>query len=208
MNDNFNENSFPVIDDVVVDDTPAESFENLYGGSSQVNVESQSNVNPFENNVFSNTENMMNMNQEPNMNSVDNASVNVQTNVNPFENNVVSNTNDVNVVQNATFNSINNVGNVENSTVLMDNNTNVNSNVYGNSSQQVNNIDEKKMMSIEEQLSKTSQYKPEDFQQEKITIPSDNQYEKNKSNFTFLIVLGVLVGLVITVLPYIMKMFK
>ena len=75
-----------------------------------VSVNVQTNVNPFENNVVSNTENMMNMNQESNMNSVDNTSVNVQTNVNPFENNVVSNTNDVNVVQNATFNSINNVG--------------------------------------------------------------------------------------------------
>jgi hypothetical protein len=70
------------------------------------------------------------------------------------------------------------------------------------------NIDLEKMQSIEEQLSKTSQYNPADFQQEQITIPTDSQYEKNKSGLTFLIVLFIILGIVIFFMPQITKLIK
>ena len=66
-------------------------------------------------------------------------------------------------------------------------------------------IDKERMQSIEEQLSKTSQYNPEDLQPEKITIPTDNQDEKNKSGLTFVIILFVILGVVIALLPQITK---
>ena len=69
-------------------------------------------------------------------------------------------------------------------------------------------IDEEKMQSIEEQLSKTSQYNPADFQQEKIVIQTDDQYEKNKSGLTFLIVLFVILILAIFLIPHITKFLK
>ena len=65
-----------------------------------------------------------------------------------------------------------------------------------------------KMQSIEEQLSKTSQYNPEDLKQEKIEVPTDNQYEKNKSGITYLIVLCIIFALVILALPMIIKFFS
>ena len=69
-------------------------------------------------------------------------------------------------------------------------------------------IDSDRLQSIEEQLSKTSQYKPEDFQQEKIDIPTTNQYEKNKSGLTFVIVLFIILVLAIVAIPYITKFFS
>ena len=69
-------------------------------------------------------------------------------------------------------------------------------------------IDAEKMQSIEEQLSKTSQYNPADFQQEQITIPTDNQYEKNKSAVTFLIVLLIILGACIFLMPQVTKFIK
>ena len=69
-------------------------------------------------------------------------------------------------------------------------------------------IDAEKMQSIEEQLSKTSQYNPADFQQEKITISTDDEYEKNKSGLSFVIVLFVILALVIAFLPQITKLIK
>jgi len=69
-------------------------------------------------------------------------------------------------------------------------------------------IDAEKMQSIEEQLSKTSQYNPADFQQEKITISTDNEYEKNKSGLSFVIVLFIILALVIAFLPQITKLIK
>ena len=69
-------------------------------------------------------------------------------------------------------------------------------------------IDAEKMQSIEEQLSKTSQYNPADFQQEQISIPTDNQSEKNKSGLAFVIVLFVILALVIAFLPQITKLIK
>lgn len=69
-------------------------------------------------------------------------------------------------------------------------------------------VDADRLQSIEEQLSKTSQYKPEDFQQEKIDIPTTNQYEKNKSGLTFVIVLSIILVIAIIALPYISKFFS
>lgn len=69
-------------------------------------------------------------------------------------------------------------------------------------------VDADRLQSIEEQLSKTSQYKPEDFQQEKIDIPTTNQYEKNKSGLTFVIVLFIILALAIVAIPYITKFFS
>ena len=69
-------------------------------------------------------------------------------------------------------------------------------------------IDSDRLQSIEEQLSKTSQYKPEDFQQEKIDIPTTNQYEKNKSGLAFVIGLFVVLALAIVALPFITKFFS
>ena len=69
-------------------------------------------------------------------------------------------------------------------------------------------VDADRLQSIEEQLSKTSQYKPEDFQQEKIEVPTTNEYEKNKSGTTFVIALSVILALVIAALPFITKFFS
>ena len=67
-------------------------------------------------------------------------------------------------------------------------------------------IDDDKMQSIEEQLSKTSQYNPADFQQEQITIPTDNEYEKNKSATAFLVVLLIIALAFVALLPQLTKM--
>lgn len=67
-------------------------------------------------------------------------------------------------------------------------------------------IDDDKMQSIEEQLSKTSQYNPADFQQEQITIPTDNEYEKNKSATAFLVVLLIIALVFIALVPQLTKM--
>ena len=69
-------------------------------------------------------------------------------------------------------------------------------------------VDADRLQAIEEQLSKTSQYKPEDFQQEKIDIPTTNQYEKNKSGLTFVIVLFIILVLAIAVSPFVSKFFS
>lgn len=66
-------------------------------------------------------------------------------------------------------------------------------------------IDDDKMQSIEEQLSKTSQYNPADFQQEQITIPTDNEYEKNKSATAFLVVLLIIALAFVALLPQLTK---
>ena len=70
------------------------------------------------------------------------------------------------------------------------------------------NIDANKMQSIEEQLSKTSQYNPEDIQKEMLSISSDNQSDKNKSGLAFVIVLFIILALVIAFLPQITKLIK
>ena len=69
-------------------------------------------------------------------------------------------------------------------------------------------VDADRLQSIEEQLSKTSQYKPEDFQQEKIEIPTAPEYEKNNSVLAFLITLSIILGLVVFALPFITKYFN
>lgn len=69
-------------------------------------------------------------------------------------------------------------------------------------------INAEKMQSIEEQLSKTSQYNPSDFQQEQIVIPTDNQSDKSKSGLTFVVVLFIILGVAIALMPQIIKMIK
>lgn len=69
-------------------------------------------------------------------------------------------------------------------------------------------VDADRMQSIEEQLSKTSQYKPEDFQQEKIDIPTTNEYEKNKSGLSFVIAISAILVLFLIALPFISKFFS
>ena len=159
MNNIDENNSFPTVDNMVVNDTPAESFDNIYGDNNVgVNQSNMVSENPFG----------VNMSEVPQNNNIGMNQSNM-TPENPFGVNMSE------VPQN-----------------------NINNTV----------IDDKKMMSIEEQLSKTSQYNPEDFQQEKITIPTDNQYEKNKSGLMFIIILFVLLGVVIAFLPQITKLIK
>lgn len=64
------------------------------------------------------------------------------------------------------------------------------------------------MMSIEEQLSRTSQYNPDELLEQKINIPNDDQFEKNKFSYTFIIVLFVILGVAIMLLPHITKLIK
>ena len=69
-------------------------------------------------------------------------------------------------------------------------------------------IDADKMQSIEEQLSKTSQYNPEDIQKEMISISTDDKSDKSKSGLAFVIVLFIILAGVIAFLPYITKLIK
>ena len=135
-NTNNNVSGIPNVSDIKFDDTPAESFDNLYGGSVQQPV--------------NNTTMAQGASMAPNPG----------------------------VVQSL----VDDLSDIE--------------------------IDEEKMQSIEEQLSKTSQYNPADFQQEKIVIQTDDQYEKNKSGLTFLIVLFVILILAIFLIPHITKFLK
>ena len=69
-------------------------------------------------------------------------------------------------------------------------------------------VDADRLQSIEEQLSKTSQYKPEDFQEEKIDIPTTNEYEKNKSGLSFVIAISIIILLFLIALPFVTKFFS
>ncbi len=82
--------------------------------------------------------------------------------------------------------------------------------IIQSSSDNLSNMDIgfEKMQSIEEQLSRTSQYNPEDFQQEQIVISTDNESDKSKSGLVFVIVLFVILALVIAFLPQITKLIK
>ena len=120
----------------------------------------------------------------------------------PIQNNI--NMNQAPTMTEATPNSFGNQQPMQNNM-----NTNPTNSFDSNKMVQSNiNIDKEKMQSIEEQLSKTSQYNPEEFQQEKITIPEDNQYEKNKSGLSFVIALFVILALVIAFLPQLTKLIK
>ena len=269
MDNNLSNGSgIPNVSDIKFDDTPAESFENLYGGQSnngQVNnvgVQGQSvmpnnvnvgnvqpevsaqssfvqnsgivsnpSVNPTVSNVQSNVaqaqSQVNSINQGVNSlnssvinngagvqssvqsqvsvqaNSIQNPGIVSNPSVNPtINNNVVQSKSQVNMV-NQTVNPSVQSNNVE--PVMTPNPTNITSNGADVSNV---SIDAERMQSIEEQLSKTSQYNPSDFQQEQIVIPTDNQSEKNKSGLTFVIVLFVILGIAIFMLPQITKMIK
>ena len=146
-NNNNNVSGIPNVSDIKFDDTPAQSFDNLYGGTSQV----QNNVSQGPS-MASNSGMTPNMNQGPSMAP------------NP-------------------------------GTIIQDDLSNI-------------EIDDAKMQSIEEQLSKTSQYNPSDFQQEQIVIPTDNQSGKNNSGLVFVIVLFIILAVVIAFLPQITKLIK
>ena len=151
-NTNNNVSGIPNVSDIKFDDTPAESFDNLYGGSVQQPV--------------NNTTMAQGASMAPNPGVVPGMTQGPSMAPNPG------------VVQSL----VDDLSDIE--------------------------IDEEKMQSIEEQLSKTSQYNPADFQQEKIVIQTDDQYEKNKSGLTFLIVLFVILILAIFLIPHITKFLK
>ena len=150
MDNNLNNGSgIPNVSDIKFDDTPAESFANLYGGSNNVqNVQPTPSVAP-------------NPGVVPGVQSTPSVASNPGTIIQPQGTDL--------------------------------------SNV---------NIDANKMQSIEEQLSKTSQYNPEDIQKEMLSISSDNQSDKNKSGLAFVIVLFIILALVIAFLPQITKLIK
>ena len=150
MDNNLNNGSgIPNVSDIKFDDTPAESFDNLYGGSNNVqNVQPTPSVAP-------------NPGVVPGVQSTPSVASNPGTIIQPQGTDL--------------------------------------SNV---------NIDANKMQSIEEQLSKTSQYNPEDIQKEMLSISSDNQSDKNKSGLAFVIVLFIILALVIAFLPQITKLIK
>ena len=155
MNNENNINGIPSINDVKTEDTPAQSFANLYGNGAQQPtqpVQSQPMPNP-----------QVVQPQQPVQPNSQVAQVVQPTQ--PVQSQPMPNPQVVQPVQ----------------------------------------IDADRMQSIEEQLSKTSQYKPEDFQQEKIDIPTTNQYEKNKSGLAFVIVLFIILAVVIALLPQITK---
>jgi len=130
-----------------------------------------------------------------------------QSNINGFVNQTVANPVNVGSINNGVGAQVNPgiAQNMNQGSMITPNPVNVNSNGIGLSNV---DIDAERMQSIEEQLSKTSQYNPEDLQQEKITIPTDNQYEKNKSGLAFVIVLFVILAVVIAFLPQITKLIK
>ena len=233
-NNNNNVSGIPNVSDIKFDDTPAESFDNLYGGSSnQQSVESVSiNQGPA---MTSNPAMYSNMNQgsgmAPNAGMVSNMNQGLGMAPNPA---MSSNMNQgLGMTSNpAMYSNMNqgpgmtpNAGMVSNMNQglgmapnpAMSSNMNQGSAMESNSGTVIQtpvvdlsniDIDDEKMQSIEEQLSKTSQYNPADFQQEQIIIPTDNQYEKNKSGLTFLIVLFIVLALVVIFLPQITKMIK
>ena len=159
-----NNSGIPNVSDIKFDDTPAESFDSLYGGSNQqpgnVSMDQVPNMAP-------NSGMAPSMNQVPNM--VPNPGMTQNMSQAPNSGTIIQP-------------SVEDLSDVE--------------------------IDAERMQSIEEQLSKTSQYNPADFQQEKIVIQTDDQYEKNKSGLTFLIVLFAILILVVILLPQITKFIK
>ena len=202
-NTNNNISGIPNVSDIKFDDTPAESFDNLYGGG----VSAQQPVGNI------------NMNQGPTM--VPNQGMTMNVNPAPAVAPNPSVVPSVNPAPAAAPNpsvapSVNpapavapNPGvapSVNPAPAMAPNpGTMVQPDVEDLSNM---DIDVEKMQSIEEQLSKTSQYNPADFQQEQITIPTDNQYEKNKSAVTFLIVLLIILGACIFLMPQVTKFIK
>lgn len=268
-NSNNNVSGIPNVSDIKFEDTPAESFDNLYGnttnnnvgvnngvgvapnpnmvsntgvGASQsfvqnsgivnqqpVNNQFQSNVNPqvvqsnvgvanpvnVEPTVMSNVSQSSPVTMQNNIGMTSSSQVvNNPVNVNPIPVQPINNPGVSQQVVQPNVGVNNGVGVQVNSgitqnnlqrTMMTANPVNVNSNGVDLSNI---DIDAERMQSIEEQLSKTSQYNPEDLQQEKIVIPTDNQSERNRSGLTFVIVLFIIFGVVIVFLPQIIKLIK
>ena len=194
-NNNNNVSGIPNVSDIKFDDTPAQSFDNLYGGTSQV----QNNVSQGPS-MASNSGMTPNMNQgpsmtpnlgmAPNMNQGQSMTPNpgMAPNMNQGPNMAPNPGMTPNMNQGPSMAP--NPG-----TIIQDDLSNI-------------EIDDAKMQSIEEQLSKTSQYNPSDFQQEQIVIPTDNQSGKNNSGLVFVIVLFIILAVVIAFLPQITKLIK
>lgn len=246
-NNSNNVSGIPNVSDIKFDDTPAESFDNLYGGNKQqsVGMSQNSGVNPSMGQPNIGIQSNLQVNPDVMNNTVAMNNVQLQSNfgsesVQPVTNNVLQSNsmgNEGNVV-NATMNNVQpqpqintmsnmptmnsvapnvspesvmsvqpNAGvfNMNQEPMMTSNPTNISNNGADLSSV---NIDAQKMQSIEEQLSKTSQYNPSDFQQEQIVIPTDNHSEKGKSGLGFIIVLFIILAVVIAFLPQITKLIK
>ena len=176
MNNENNINGIPNVNDVKIEDTPAESFASLYGNSAQQPVQPQPNPNPQ----------VVQPAQPVQPQPMPNPQV-VQP-AQPVQPQPMPNPQVVQPVPPVQPQPMPNPQVVEPIQPVQ--------------------VDADRLQSIEEQLSKTSQYKPEDFQQEKIDIPTTNQYEKNKSGLTFVIVLFIILALAIVALPFITKFFS
>ncbi len=241
MDNNLNNNlGIPGSSDIKFDDTPAQSFDSLYGSSSQNegNI-AQTNVSSSGMNqgssVVPNQGMAPNMNQgpsivpnqgmAPNINQgssvVPNqgmpSNMNQGPSVVPNQGMAPSMNQGPSVVPNQGMPSNMNQGPSVVPNQGMPSNINQGSSVVPNtgtiiqsSSDNLSNMDIgfEKMQSIEEQLSRTSQYNPEDFQQEQIVISTDNESDKSKSGLVFVIVLFVILALVIAFLPQITKLIK
>lgn len=185
MNNENNINGIPSIDDIKIEETPAESFANLYGNGAQTQpVQPQPIPNPqpapVQPQQVPNPQPAAPVQPQPVPNPQPTAPVQPQPMPNPQP-----------------------AAPVQPQPVP----TNIPSE-NPMSQDIVLDIDAERMQSIEEQLSKTSQYKPEDFQQEKIEIPATNEYEKSKSGLTFVIVLFAILILAIAAAPFITKYFN
>ena len=185
MDNNNNVSGIPNVSDIKFDDTPAESFDNLYGG------------------VTSQPVNNVNMNQGPSM--VPNPGMAPSMEQAPAMAPNPGMTPSMQQAPTMTPNPGMTPSMQQAPTMAPNPGTIIQPQVEDLSSI---DIDAEKMQSIEEQLSKTSQYNPADFQQEQITIPSDDQYEKNKSGLAFVIVLFIILAVVIAFLPQITKFIK
>ena len=181
-NSNNNVSGFTNVSDIKFDDTPAESFSNLYGGSSQQNV-GNTNVNQ-----------VPSMTQNPTMN----AGVQAPSMApNPAMN---AGAQTPSMAPNPAMNP-----GVQAPSMTPNPGTIIQPSVEDLSNM---DIDDQKMQSIEEQLSKTSQYNPEEIQKEMISVSTDNQSDKSKSGLAFVIVLFIILALVIAFLPQITKLIK
>ena len=163
MNNENNINGIPSIDDIKIEETPAESFANLYGNGAQAQPAQQPMPNPQ-------PVPPVQPQPMPNPQPVPPVQPQPMPNPQPVPTNIPSE-------------------NPMSQDIVLD-------------------IDAERMQSIEEQLSKTSQYKPEDFQQEKIEIPTTNEYEKSKSGLAFVIALFAILILAIVAAPFITKYFS
>ena len=187
MNEENKINGVPNINEVPVTDTPAESFENLYGNNGTT---PQMQVNPG---MVAQPVQPAPQTMQPNPGMVAQPVQSAPQTMQPNPNFVQQ------PIQPAPVQPIEMQPNP--GTIIMPESGQMTGNIAAD-------IDADRMQSIEEQLSKTSQYNPADLQQEKIEIPTDNQYEKNKSGLVFVIILFIILAVVIAFLPQITKLIK